>query len=115
MRSASRLDWNLSGRSESVARGGCVMERQAGVFRADQSVDASGPHAASPIFKEGKDWASDRAAIAMRHCDRSMSAGTAQHPFGKSRLAQRGPADWVSLRFDASRLGVVRASRARAN
>ena len=91
------------------------MERKAGVFRADQSVDTSGPHAARPIFKEGKDRASDRAATAVRHRNWGLSAGPAQYPFGKSRLAQRVPDDWISLCSDAGRLAAVHASRARAH
>src|SRR5258708_12391440 len=91
------------------------MERQVGVFLADQSVDPPGPHAACPILQEGKDRASDRTVVAVRHCDWRVSAGPAQYPFGKSGLAQRVPADWIFLCTHAGGLGVVVASRARAD
>src|SRR5260370_7661314 len=91
------------------------MERQVGVFLADQSVDPPGPHAACPILKEGKDRASDRTVVAVRHCDWRVSAGPAQYPCGKSGSAQRVPADWIFLCTHAGGLGVVVASRARAD
>ena len=46
VRSAGSLDWNLPGRSKSLARGSGIVARKIGVLRADQPLDARGSNAA---------------------------------------------------------------------